>query len=264
MERLRLVPDPRRRRGVRHPFVAVLLVAASAVVAGARSYTAIGQWSANAPQHTLARLGARVTGAPSAATIRRVIGLVCPGGLADLTGADPAGSDSIAVDGKAARGSRHGTLPAAHLLAAMIMRPPPERRPRAVGGCQEARTRSRYGRQTGRMSTWLVRRLRRLHAYLHRSIDSKDESQRRRAWGLWGAGTVVAVGLSSRVASWLGHAVGLGDGWTFRLALFSALTAFIGAMVWLAAEPGPRDRKPLLLKTLGGLAALGIVVIISI
>ncbi|MFE5586175.1 ISAs1 family transposase [Kitasatospora sp. NPDC056531] len=125
VERLRLVPDPGRRRGVRHPFVAVLLVAASAVVAGARSYAAIGQWSASAPQHILARLGARVTGAlgvrvaPSAATIRRVIGLVCPGGLADLTGADPAGSDSIAVDGKAARGSRYGTLPAAHLLAAM-------------------------------------------------------------------------------------------------------------------------------------------------
>ncbi|KPI12487.1 hypothetical protein OV450_8398 [Actinobacteria bacterium OV450] len=57
--------------------------------------------------------------APSAATIRRVIGLACPGGLADLTGADPAGSDSIAVDGKTTRGSRHGTSPAAHLLAAM-------------------------------------------------------------------------------------------------------------------------------------------------
>ncbi|MFG2907470.1 ISAs1 family transposase [Kitasatospora sp. NPDC048286] len=102
-----------------------VLAAASAVAAGARSYAAIGQWSANAPQHALARLGARVVGAlgvrvaPSAATVRRVIGLVCPGGLADLTGADPAGSDSIAVDGKAARGSRHGTSPAAHLLAAM-------------------------------------------------------------------------------------------------------------------------------------------------
>ncbi|WP_327241110.1 ISAs1 family transposase [Streptomyces sp. NBC_01320] len=125
VERLRLLPDPRRRRGVRHPFVAVLLVAASAVVAGARSYAAIGQWSTSAPQHTLARLGARTVGAlgvrvpPSAATIRRVLGRVCPGGLADLTGADPAGAQSVAVDGKAARGSRHDQSPAAHLLAAM-------------------------------------------------------------------------------------------------------------------------------------------------
>lgn len=80
------------------------------MIAGARSYAAIGQWSANAPQHALARLGARVTGtlgvrvAPSPATIRRVIGLVCPGGLADLTGASPGGADSVAVDGKAAVG----------------------------------------------------------------------------------------------------------------------------------------------------------------
>ncbi|MEU0664086.1 transposase family protein [Streptomyces lavendulocolor] len=63
VERLRLLPDPRRRRGVRHPFVAVLLVAASAVVGGAQSFAAIGQWAANAPQHALARLGARVVGA---------------------------------------------------------------------------------------------------------------------------------------------------------------------------------------------------------
>ncbi|MEV6683597.1 transposase family protein [Streptomyces erythrochromogenes] len=62
VERLRLLPDPRRHRGLRHPFVAVLLVAAAAVVAGARSYAAIGQWAANAPQHALVRLGARVAG----------------------------------------------------------------------------------------------------------------------------------------------------------------------------------------------------------
>ncbi|MFE9566714.1 transposase family protein [Streptomyces sp. NPDC006487] len=51
-ERLRLLPDPRRRRGVPHPFVTVLLAAATAVVSGARSYEAFGRWSANAPQHT--------------------------------------------------------------------------------------------------------------------------------------------------------------------------------------------------------------------
>ncbi|GJF34133.1 hypothetical protein KNE206_68330 [Kitasatospora sp. NE20-6] len=41
--------------------------------------------------------------APGAATIRRVIGLVCPDGLTDPTGADPGGSDSTAVDGGTAR-----------------------------------------------------------------------------------------------------------------------------------------------------------------
>ncbi|WP_329538369.1 ISAs1 family transposase (plasmid) [Streptomyces sp. NBC_01450] len=124
-ERLVRLPDPRHRRGVRHPFVAVLLIAASAVVAGARSYAAIGQWARSAPQQTLARLGARlltslnVRIAPSRSTIRRIVSTVCPGGLADLTGEVPVGAESVAADGKSARGSRHGQSPAAHLLAAM-------------------------------------------------------------------------------------------------------------------------------------------------
>jgi hypothetical protein len=56
--------------------------------------------------------------APSTATIRRIFTLVCPGGLADLTGTDPSGAASLAVDGKSARGSRFEQTPAAHLLAA--------------------------------------------------------------------------------------------------------------------------------------------------
>jgi hypothetical protein len=101
--RLATLPDPRDRRGRRHPFVAVLLVACSAVVAGARSFAAIGQWARNTPQDALARLGARtvtvfgVRLAPSAATIRRLVNRTCPGGLADLLGADPAGADTLSV-----------------------------------------------------------------------------------------------------------------------------------------------------------------------
>jgi predicted transposase YbfD/YdcC len=123
--RMQTLADPRCRRGKRHPFVAVMLVACSAVVAGAKSFAAIGQWAAQAPQDTLARLGARtatafaVRIAPSSATIRRIIRSTCPGGLADLLGCDPAGSETLAVDGKSARGSRYGTTAAAHLLAAM-------------------------------------------------------------------------------------------------------------------------------------------------
>ncbi len=122
--RLGLLSDPRGRRGRRHPMLSVLMIAAAAV-AGARSYAAIGQWARNTPQTTLTRVNARVLPAfgiqvaPSGATIRRVISLVCPGGLAELTGADPAAAESIAVDGKTARGSRVGDTPAAHLLAAM-------------------------------------------------------------------------------------------------------------------------------------------------
>lgn len=98
----------------------MVLTACWAVLAGARSYLAAGQWARHAPQDTLARLGVGVAGplgmrrAPSTSTIRRVLTPVCPGGLADLLGCDPAGAAALAVDGKAARGSRTDTAPAAH------------------------------------------------------------------------------------------------------------------------------------------------------
>lgn len=110
--RLETLADPRRRRGKRHPFVSVLMVACSAVLTGARSFAAIGQWASSTPQDTLARFGARTTTvfnvriASSAATIRRVLNAACPGGLADPLGHDPAGAEILAVDGKSARGHR--------------------------------------------------------------------------------------------------------------------------------------------------------------
>src|SRR5665647_3114695 len=41
------VPDPRDPRGVRYPIVAMLTVVVCAMLAGARSYAAIGQWCAD-------------------------------------------------------------------------------------------------------------------------------------------------------------------------------------------------------------------------
>jgi hypothetical protein len=49
--------DPRQRRGRRHALSAVLAVAAAAVLAGARSLAAIGEWAADAPGPVLAALG---------------------------------------------------------------------------------------------------------------------------------------------------------------------------------------------------------------
>lgn len=116
--RLAVLPDPRDRRGRRHTLTSVLLTAA-------RSYLAIGQWARHAPQDTLARLGFHMRGPlgvrrpASPSTLRRVLTLVCPGGLADLLGHDPTGTESVAVDGKTARGSRTDAAPAAHLLSAV-------------------------------------------------------------------------------------------------------------------------------------------------
>ena len=51
------VPDPRGRRGRRYPAVALLTAAAAAVLAGARSLAAVGEWIADAPQEVRAALG---------------------------------------------------------------------------------------------------------------------------------------------------------------------------------------------------------------
>jgi hypothetical protein len=66
------VADPRHRRGVRRRLAVILGLAVCAVLAGARSFTAIAEWAADADQQTLAKLG--VTGAvPSESTFRRTL-----------------------------------------------------------------------------------------------------------------------------------------------------------------------------------------------
>lgn len=116
--------DPRDRRGRRHRLGCIILICLCAVLSGARSLTAIGQWSHNAPQHTLARLGARITcpalgirRSPSSATIRRVLTSLDPAALTRMsTAADLA---VLIIDGKSVRGSRTRCSQAVHLLAAM-------------------------------------------------------------------------------------------------------------------------------------------------
>ncbi|MEX5713387.1 transposase family protein [Parafrankia sp. FMc6] len=42
------IPDPRKPRGRRHSLAVVLTLATCAVLAGARSFTAIGEWGTDA------------------------------------------------------------------------------------------------------------------------------------------------------------------------------------------------------------------------
>src|SRR5580658_10247549 len=106
------VADPRHRRGVRHRLVVVLGLAVCAVLAGARSFTAIAEWAADADRQTLAGLG--VTGAvPSESTFRRRLQRLDADAFDELAGRwaaqraapGPGGRRVIAVDGKTLRGS---------------------------------------------------------------------------------------------------------------------------------------------------------------
>jgi predicted transposase YbfD/YdcC len=111
----------------------VLAVAVAAVLAGARSLAAIGEWAADAPQPVLAALEVRhdpLRGAyrpPAEATVRRVLARVDPDTLDRVIGRWLAGQQrppprsawrAVAVDGKTLRGSGHGSQPV-HLLAVM-------------------------------------------------------------------------------------------------------------------------------------------------
>ena len=86
LDLLAQVPDPRKRRGRRHPLAGLLAVGIAAVVAGSRSFTAIGQWAADAGPEVLAGLGA-VRGAAEESTFRRAFALVSADVLDGVLGA---------------------------------------------------------------------------------------------------------------------------------------------------------------------------------
>lgn len=113
-EVLSTLGDPRDRRGRRHQFATVLVVAVAGVLAGARSLAGIAGWVADQPGWALRRLGvARVP--PSLSTIRRVLLLVDADVLDAVLHAwlaalvppppVPAALRAVAVDGKTCRGA---------------------------------------------------------------------------------------------------------------------------------------------------------------
>src|SRR3954464_11807211 len=118
---LSAVPDPRQARGRRHGLPSILLLAVGAVLAGARSYAAIAQWSRCAEQ-VVAVCGPT----PHATTFGRVLAAVDPVALQcalpgwvrprragsrrqHADGRQPRSEDRrvLAVDGKTLRGARN-------------------------------------------------------------------------------------------------------------------------------------------------------------
>jgi predicted transposase YbfD/YdcC len=129
---LAAVPDPRRRRGQRYPWPALLTLIAAALVSGQQNLRAIAQWVAEHAAEVGPTVGLPPGRVPSAATLRRAVRAVDVAALeaqlaafvAALPTAPPAGSEpervtppsavlpvgiGLAIDGKAVRGAnRHG------------------------------------------------------------------------------------------------------------------------------------------------------------
>jgi predicted transposase YbfD/YdcC len=142
LELLGGVPDGRTGQGRDHPVAAVLALAAAAVVAGMKGYTAISGWVADVPPPVLAglylRCGAAPAPPPSKTTIWRVLTDAGTGELdaaagtwlTGLAGPAPAGPDAgedgppaltqVRLDGKAVRGARNPDGTQVRLLAALV------------------------------------------------------------------------------------------------------------------------------------------------
>lgn len=138
------VSDGRSGQGRAHPVAVVLALAAAAVVAGMKGYTAIAGWVRDVPPPVLAdlylRAGACPAPPPSKATIWRVI-TDADAGVFDATVGnwlmgslpgeppagdeaagqdDPAGLMPVRLDGKTVRGAKDAAGTQRHLLAALV------------------------------------------------------------------------------------------------------------------------------------------------
>lgn len=134
IEALRCIPDPRKKRGIRHRSLSILAVSVCAVLSGAKSYIAIAEWAARGSQAMLTKLwcpksnktGKRVP--PSEPTLRRFLN------EADAEAVDrtvntwlerqTAGDTErvIAIDGKTLKASARKGERQVHLLSAFLHR----------------------------------------------------------------------------------------------------------------------------------------------
>ncbi|MFJ2582688.1 ISAs1 family transposase [Kitasatospora aureofaciens] len=132
LQRLAQVPYPRDPRGVRHTLAVVLALTACAVLAGATSLLAVGEWITDAPPQVLERFGLRPDPVLprrlvlAEATVRRLLARIdgdaldraVGGWLADRRPASP-GLRGLSVDGKSLRGAARARGRKIHLLAAV-------------------------------------------------------------------------------------------------------------------------------------------------
>ncbi|MBT0774326.1 ISAs1 family transposase [Kineosporia sp. J2-2] len=141
VQALEAVPDPRSPLGIRYALSSLVAIAVCAVISGAVTFAAVGDWLADLPEDDLAAFG--LVRRPAATTLWRALIRIDSIALSQVLGdwllrREPAPTSSntsqgsapgllrphrpvIAVDGKAVRGAAHSATGAGqdvHLLAA--------------------------------------------------------------------------------------------------------------------------------------------------
>lgn len=129
---LRKIPEPRKSRGIRHHKLCILAVAICAILGGAKSFAAIGEWAASCSQSMLRRLRCRKnkkTGLyvpPSEPTIRRLLQRTEAQQVDKVINEwiysqiHCSAEEAIAIDGKTLKGSKSRDGKMKHLLSAFL------------------------------------------------------------------------------------------------------------------------------------------------
>lgn len=117
------VPDPRGRRGRRHPLAAVLTLSSVAILSGARSLYAIAQFGRDYGADFAKELGFTRSDTPCCTTLHYLFRKLDAKGFEQALGRwlrerREAGWKAISIDGKTLRGTQGHELAGVHLLAA--------------------------------------------------------------------------------------------------------------------------------------------------
>jgi len=126
VEVLATVPDPRFRRGRRHPLTAILSLAVVATLAGSKSLEAIAQFARDRGKPLAHALGFTRGLTPTKSCLSKLFRRLDIAAFEEAPGrwilnrVEHQGWDAVAIDGKAVKGSADGDLPGAHLLTAYV------------------------------------------------------------------------------------------------------------------------------------------------
>jgi hypothetical protein len=126
LEVLAGVPDPRSRKGRRHPLTAILSLSVVAILAGCKSLEAIAQFGRDRGIPLAHALGFTRGLTPNKSCLSKLFRRLDIDALEGALGRwvlgriEQHGWDAIALDGKTARASKEGDVPGVHLLAAYV------------------------------------------------------------------------------------------------------------------------------------------------